>query len=272
MHHRAGPQSPEQMGNVIVVANQKGGVGKSTTALTLGHALHEQRKKVLLVDLDSQAHLTLMSGVELGAGDMSAYDVLMAGALAADAIQEVAPGLDIIPGSIHLATGEVDLSRRSNREYRLREGLRAVRDIYDFTIMDCPPNLGLLTVNALTAADSVLIPLQLDFLALKGMQLLLNTISEVRASTNRELQLLGILPTMARARSLHSAEVEASVREFFGDTIFKAVIRSSVRFPEAAAGFRSILEYAPRHPGSEAYRTLAGEVLQRTSNKVGVSA
>jgi len=174
------------MGNVIVVANQKGGVGKSTTALSLGHALHEQRKRVLLVDLDSQAHLTLMSGVELGAGDMSAYDVLMAGALAADAIQEIAPGLDIIPGSIQLATGEVDLSRRSNREYRLREGMLAVRDIYDFTIMDCPPNLGLLTVNALTAADSVLIPLQLDFLALKGMQLLLNTISEVRSSTNRE--------------------------------------------------------------------------------------
>ena len=257
------------MGNVIAVANQKGGVGKSTTALSLGHALHEKRKRVLLVDLDSQAHLTLMSGVELGAGDMSAYDMLMAGVMAADAIQEIAPGLDIIPGSIQLATGEVDLSRRQNREYRLREGLQAVRDIYDFTIMDCPPNLGLLTVNALTAADSVLIPLQLDFLALKGMQLLLNTISEVRASTNRDLELLGILPTMARARSLHSAEVEESVREFFGDTIFTTVIRSSVRFPEAAAGYRSILEYAPRHPGAESYRGLAREVVQRTQKRWG---
>jgi chromosome partitioning protein len=266
------PKIPELMGNVIAVANQKGGVGKSTTALSLGHALHERRKKVLLVDLDSQAHLTLMSGVELGAGDMSAYDVLMDGVLAADAIQEIAPGLEIVPASIQLATGEVDLSRRSNREYRLKEGIQAVRQIYDFTIMDCPPNLGLLTVNALTAADSVLIPLQLDFLALRGMQLLLNTISEVRASTNRGLELLGILPTMARARSLHSAEVEASVREFFGDTIFKTVVRSSVRFPEAAAGFRSILEYAPRHPGSEAYRSLAREVLQRTATRVGISA
>jgi chromosome partitioning protein len=196
----------------------------------------------------------------------------MAGTMAADAIQEIDPGLDIIPGSIQLATGEVDLSHRSNREYRLREGLTAVREIYDFTIMDCPPNLGLLTVNALTAADSVLIPLQLDFLALKGMQLLLNTISEVRASTNPDLELIGILPTMARARSLHSAEVEDSVREFFGNTIFKTVIRSSVRFPEAAAGFRSILEYAPRHAGAEAYRELATEVLRRTSSKVGISA
>ena len=268
----APPEPSEQMGNVIAVANQKGGVGKSTTALSLGHALHEKRKKVLLVDLDSQAHLTLMSGVELGAGDMSAYDVLMTGVMAADAIQEIEPDLDIIPGSIQLATGEVDLSRGSKREYRVREGLRAVREIYDFTIMDCPPNLGLLTLNALTAADSVLIPLQLDFLALKGMQLLLNTISEVRASTNQDLELLGILPTMARARSLHSAEVEESVREFFGDTIFKTVIKTSVRFPEAAAGFRSILEYAPSHPGAQAYRELATEVLRRTPKKVGISA
>lgn len=239
-------------------------MGKSTTALNLGHALHEKRKRVLFVDLDSQAHLTLMSAVELQPGEMSAHDVLQGGAIAVDAIREVQPGLDIIPGSIELATEEVSLSRRQRREFRLKEALDTIRSAYDYVVIDCPPNLGLLTVNALTASDSVIIPLQLDFLALKGMQLLLNTVSEVRASTNPGIQILGILPTMFRPRSLHSAEVEESVREFFGRTIFKTVIRSSVRFPEAAAGFKSILEYAPRHAGSQSYRELAKEVIERT--------
>jgi chromosome partitioning protein len=230
--------------NVIAVANQKGGVGKSTTALTLAHALHENGKQVLMVDLDSQAHLTLMSAVEL--------------------VHDLGPRLHLLPGSIELAHSEVSLGRKQNREHRLREALDPVRNTYDYIIIDCPPNLGLLTINALTASDSVLIPLQLDFLALKGMQLLLNTVSEVRGSTNPGLEIIGILPTMARPRSLHSAEVEESVREFFGGVIFKTVVRTSVRFPEAAAGFRSILEYAPRHAGAQAYRDLAGEVISRT--------
>jgi chromosome partitioning protein len=201
---------------------------------------------------------------------MGAHDMILGGALAADAVVTVEKGRDLIPGTIELATAEVALSRRQRREHRLRDALDPIRNLYDFIILDCPPNLGLLTVNALTAADSVLVPLQLDFLALKGMQLLLNTIAEVRASTNPGLEIMGILPVMFRPRSLHSQEVEDSVREFFGDVIFKTVVRSSVRFPEAAAGYRSILEYAPRHPGAEAYRKLAGEVLER-SRKAGAA-
>lgn len=255
------------IGTVIAVANQKGGVGKSTTALTLAHALHEKGKTVLMVDLDAQAHLTLMTGYELPVGEMSAADLLEGAAIAADTIQRLETGLDLIPASIELATIEVTLGGRQRREFRLKEALEPVRRAYDFTVMDSPPNLGLITVNALTAADSVLVPLQLDFLALKGMQMLLNTVADVRGSTNPTLQILGILLTMARARSLHSAEVEESVREFFGNTIFATVVRSSVRFPEAAASFRSILEYAPSHPGADSYRALAEEVMVRISPK-----
>ena len=251
------------MTRVIAIANQKGGVGKSTTAQNLGFALAEQDQRVLLVDLDPQAALTIMCGVRPDSVEAGVGDCLLGRAEPRDAVVRARPRVWLLPATMSLATFESgDVAAEGSRG-RLREVLRPLRDGFDIVLVDSPPNLGLLTVNALSAADGVLVPLQLEFLAMNGMKGLLATVDRVREQLNPKLQVLGVLGTMHRGRALHSEEVLDRVRGHFGDLVFETVVRNSVRFCEASAGGVSILEYERSSPGAMAYRRLAEEVMAR---------
>ena len=252
------------MPRVIAVANQKGGVGKSTTTQNLGFALAERGHRVLLVDLDPQAALTVMCGVTPDSnGGPTIADCLAGKAKVASVLQRPRPQVWLLPGTLGLAGYELNAASDTERHAGLRNALADLDGGFDVVLIDSPPNLGLLTVNSLTAATDVLIPLQLDFLALRGMQALLQTIDRVREVHNPGLRVAGIVGTMHRGRALHSDEVLSRVRERFGELVFAAVLRTSVRFPEASSGGVSILEYEPRSPGAAAYRQLAEEVETR---------
>jgi chromosome partitioning protein len=253
------------MPGVIALANQKGGVGKSTTAQNLGFAIAEMGHRVLLVDLDPQAALTVMCGLDPDALDATLGECLLGTATAAEVIQRPRAQVWLLPGSLALADFEATAGggRGGDPRRRLDAILDAVRRDFDDVLIDCPPTLGLLTVNGLAAADRVIIPLQVEFLALNGMRSLMQTVETVRAELNPRLRVLGVVGTMHRGRALHSEEVLSRVRERFGDLVFDTVIRQSVRFPEASAGGISILEYDERSPGAAAYRELAEEVVAR---------
>lgn len=250
---------------IIAMCNQKGGVGKTTTTINLGAALAEYGRRVLLVDFDPQGAASAGLGVSANELDATIYTALMDSKVdSTDLVHStVVPGLDLIPANIDLSAAEVQLVTEVAREQALTRVLRPFLDDYDVILVDCQPSLGLLTVNALTAAHGVIIPLETEFFALRGVALLLETIDKVRDRLNPRLRTDGILATMYDSRTLHSREVLERVREAFGDDVFTTVIGRTVKFPDASVATEPITVYAPNHPGAHAYRQLARELITR---------
>jgi chromosome partitioning protein len=241
----------------IAIANQKGGVAKTTTVASLGCALAEQGRKVLLVDLDAQSCLTFSLGLDPESVELSIHDVLLGRVGAAMAIQPTEDGVDLLPATIELAGTEAQLLSRPGREYVLRTALAEVSQAYDAVLLDCSPSLGVLTLNALTAADEVLIPLQCEMLSHRGVGQLLDTIHDVQRILNPGLRVLGVLPTMFDGRTNHARAVLADVSGRYGLTVLEPPIPKSVRFAEAPAAGRSVLVTARHTRGAQAYRELA---------------
>jgi chromosome partitioning protein len=242
---------------VLAVANQKGGVAKTTTVHCLGVALAERGRRVLAVDLDPQACLTWSTGVDPDALEVSLHDVVLGRVGAEEALMRVG-GVDLLPASIDLAGAEVHLLGRPGREHVLADALEPLRDRYDIVLIDCPPSLGVLTINGLTAADSLLIPLQCETLSRRGVGQLLETVADVRALTNADLRVEGVVATLYDPRTRLATETIASMEEAYELPVLEPPIPRSVRVAEAPGRGVSVLEYAPRSPAAEAYRALAG--------------
>ncbi|HEX5511033.1 MAG TPA: AAA family ATPase, partial [Actinomycetales bacterium] len=250
---------------VIAMCNQKGGVGKTTSTINLGAALAEYGRKVLLVDFDPQGALSVGLGINPHDLDVTVYNLLMDRSVkASDVVRKTGVhNLDLLPANIDLSAAEVQLVGEVAREMVLARALRDVTESYDIVMIDCQPSLGLLTVNALTAAHGVVIPLECEFFALRGVALLIETIEKVQDRLNPRLEVDGILATMYDSRTLHSREVVARVVEAFGDKVFHTVIGRTVKFPDASVAAEPITSYASTHAGAEAYRQLARELIAR---------
>jgi chromosome partitioning protein len=257
-------ETHQPLAPVIVFANQKGGVGKTTTTVNTASVLAAVGRRVLLLDLDPQGNATSSLGINKGSLEATCFDVLLAEVPAGDAILPlVRPNLDLLPTTADLAAAEVELASIPNREYRLRSSLSQVRPDYDLILIDCPPSLGLLTINALTASSHVVIPIQSEFLALEGMSQLITTIDLVKRQLNPDLDLLGVLVTMFDSRTNLSSSVEQEVRRFFPERTFETVIPRSVRLAEAPSFGQSIVEYDSASRGAVAYRSFAVELTRR---------
>jgi chromosome partitioning protein len=257
------------VGRTIACANQKGGVGKTTTVVNLASLLALAGDRVLLIDLDPQGNATSGVGIDRSSLERSTYDGIIDGVGLRDLIvRGTSQGVDVVPSAIALAGAEVELVSASSRERRLRKLLEPVTDAYDVIFIDCPPSLGLLTVNALTAADAVLVPLQCEYYALEGLTQLLATIDLVRDHLNPRLAIDGVVLTMADARTNLSADVEAEARRHLDGTVYETVIPRSVRLSEAPSHGRSIATYAPDSRGGTAYLALAAEFRARNARYV----
>lgn len=257
------------MAKIFAVTNQKGGVGKTTTCVNLAASLEATRRRVLLIDLDPQGNATMGSGVDKNALEHSVYDVLVHGApIAQVACKSTAGGFDVLPANGDLTAAEVELLNVIGREFRLREALVAVLAHYDYIIVDCPPALNMLTVNALSAADGVIIPMQCEYYALEGLTALLDTIQRVQQVINPHLKIEGLLRTMFDPRNSLTNDVSAQLAEHFGEQVYRTVIPRNVRLAEAPSFGMPVLNYDKQSKGALAYLALAGEMLRRNDGAV----
>ena len=252
------------MGRIIAIANQKGGVGKTTTAINLSACLAEAGQKVLVVDFDPQGNATSGFGLEKEHIDKTVYQMLIGENQIEECVrEEVQKNLDILPSDVNLTGAEIELLEMDNKESLLRNGLKKIEKKYDFIIIDCPPSLNLLTINALTAADTVIVPIQCEYYALEGLSQILKTVNLVKRKLNRKLELEGVVFTMYDARTNLSLEVVESVKNTLNQNIYKTIIARNVRLAEAPSHGMSINLYDSRSSGAESYRLLAAEVISR---------
>jgi chromosome partitioning protein len=255
------------MGKIIAIANQKGGVGKTTTSVNLAASLGVLEKKVLLIDADPQANASSGLGIDVDGVEIGTYQILEHSNTPEEAIiKSTSPNVDVIPAHIDLVAIEIELVDKENREYMLKQALQSIKDKYDYILIDCAPSLGLLTLNALTAADSVIIPIQCEYFALEGLGKLLNTIKSVQKIHNPELDIEGLLLTMYDKRLRLSNQVVEEVQKHFNDMVFNTIIQRNVKLSEAPSFGESIIAFDATSKGASNYLSLAEEVIQKNSN------